>query len=194
LGEISYEFLWTNFSEKQGDELKIGDVFVGGLTLGENDSLSIQHPTNYSVESVNPTPNQTETTELVWLGPKQFDPQKPSVVLTWEPSNGGQKPGGEGDLPLLPIISIFVVLLLVLIVYYYKFWPGPDEDTKKIEKSDEQLIVDLIRESDGELYQSEVVKKTDFSKAKVSNLLKSLNEKDKITKIQKGRKNLIRLD
>lgn len=189
VGLVSYEFIWVNFSQKQGNELKIGDVFVGGLSLGENDSLSIRYPQNRSVKSITPSPSDSEDNKLVWVGPKNFNPETPSVSLVEVESNGEAK-----NSPQIMLIAAFLISIVVLFaIYLYKRRNKPGKPKKKI-RSDEQIILDLIKENDGEIYQKEIVEQTDFSKAKVSNLLKRLDEKDEIKKIQRGRKNLIRLN
>jgi uncharacterized membrane protein len=59
--------------------------------------------------------------------------------------------------------------------------------------SDEEKIIKYLEESGGQMFQSDLVKKTDFSKSKLSMVLSELKEKGKIIKIKKGKENLIRL-
>ena len=60
--------------------------------------------------------------------------------------------------------------------------------------SDEEKIIKYLEESGGQMFQSDLVKKTDFSKSKLSMVLSELKEKGKIIKIKKGKENLIRLN
>ncbi len=60
--------------------------------------------------------------------------------------------------------------------------------------SDEERVVKYLEESGGQMFQSDLVKKTDFSKSKLSMVLSDLKEKGTIIKIKKGKENLIRLN
>lgn len=57
--------------------------------------------------------------------------------------------------------------------------------------TNEGRILRLLEEHDGRLPQSEIVEQTDWSKAKVSRLLSSMEAEDKVRKISVGRGNLI---
>lgn len=58
--------------------------------------------------------------------------------------------------------------------------------------SDEELVVTLLKEY-GTLYQSEIVRRTGFSKSKVSGLLSSMEDAEEIERMRMGRKNLVKL-
>ena len=60
--------------------------------------------------------------------------------------------------------------------------------------SDEERIVKYLEEAGGQMFQSDLVKKTDFSKSKLSMVLSDLKDKGTILKIKKGKENLIRLN
>lgn len=60
--------------------------------------------------------------------------------------------------------------------------------------SDEERIVRYLEEAGGQMFQSDLVKKTEFSKSKLSMVLSDLKEKGVIIKIKKGKENLIRLN
>jgi uncharacterized membrane protein len=60
--------------------------------------------------------------------------------------------------------------------------------------SDEERVVKYLEEAGGQMFQSDLVKKTDFSKSKLSMVLSELKEKGTIIKIKKGKENLIRLN
>jgi uncharacterized membrane protein len=57
--------------------------------------------------------------------------------------------------------------------------------------SDEEVVVRLLRDNDGWLYQSEIVEARDWSKSKVSRLLSTMEESGRIQKITVGRQNVI---
>ncbi|HTX44150.1 MAG TPA: hypothetical protein VMC61_05425, partial [Methanocella sp.] len=60
--------------------------------------------------------------------------------------------------------------------------------------SDEERIVKYLEEAGGQMFQSDLVKRTDFSKSKLSMVLSDLKDKGTILKIKKGKENLIRLN
>ena len=57
--------------------------------------------------------------------------------------------------------------------------------------ADEKIILDTIREAGGKIIQSDLVKNTDFSKARVSKILSELEERKVIRKEKYKRTNLI---
>lgn len=58
-------------------------------------------------------------------------------------------------------------------------------------QTDEERIVRLLASNDGRMKQSRIVDGTDWSKAKVSRLLSSMEENEEITKLTVGRENII---
>jgi uncharacterized membrane protein len=59
--------------------------------------------------------------------------------------------------------------------------------------SDEERVEQLLREHDGRMKQSKIVEETRWSHAKVSQLLTSMEDEDRIEKLRIGRENLISL-
>jgi hypothetical protein len=59
--------------------------------------------------------------------------------------------------------------------------------------SDEERVLRLLRDNDGRMKQSQIVKETNWSNAKVSQLLSKMNENDDVDKLRIGRENLITL-
>jgi|GEM_PF-5077168 len=73
--------------------------------------------------------------------------------------------------------------------------PAPSKEFKEGRyMSDEERVVMYLEEAGGQMFQSDLVKKTDFSKSKLSMVLSELKEKGTIIKIKKGKENLIRLN
>jgi hypothetical protein len=56
---------------------------------------------------------------------------------------------------------------------------------------DDQLVVGMLTAEEGRLKQGEIVRLSDWSKAKVSRLLTRMAEEGEITKVRLGRENLI---
>lgn len=59
--------------------------------------------------------------------------------------------------------------------------------------SDEERVERLLRENDGRMKQASIVRETDWSDAKVSQLLSAMDEAGRIEKLRIGRENLITL-
>lgn len=59
------------------------------------------------------------------------------------------------------------------------------------ELTDEEAVLRLLVSNGGRMKQSRIVESTGWSKAKVSRLLSSMEERDEITKRSHGRENLI---
>jgi len=59
--------------------------------------------------------------------------------------------------------------------------------------SDEELVLTLLEDNDGRMKQTAIVDETDWSNAKVSQLLSELEEQGAIEKLRIGRENLITL-
>ncbi|WP_227357608.1 thrombospondin type 3 repeat-containing protein [Haladaptatus salinisoli] len=57
--------------------------------------------------------------------------------------------------------------------------------------TDEDRVLDLIRENGGRLPQSSIIDKTGWSKSKVSRLLSKMEDSQQISKINIGRKNIV---
>ncbi len=70
---------------------------------------------------------------------------------------------------------------------------GGDGETGEPLLSDEEQVFALLRKNDGRMKQAEIVDATDWSNAKVSQLLSRMAESDEILKLRIGRENLITL-
>ncbi|MGB8220444.1 MAG: MarR family transcriptional regulator [Methanoregula sp.] len=197
-GVIRYTFLWTNFTET-GDEITMGDVFVGGLYLPVGASLIVQPPPGYAVTSAGPAP-EIVNGNLVWYGPASFDAGEPSVTLARE------------GMPFSTLILVGVAVLVAGVIAFLIMrrkkedeFPSPDDEQQLLgpksppaaaagpELGDaEGRILVLITESGGECYQSDIVEKLGLPKSTVSAAINSLHMRGLVQKIKKGRENLIR--
>ena len=69
-----------------------------------------------------------------------------------------------------------------------------DEDAPAVELlSDEERVLRLLRDNDGRMKQVQIVKETNWSNAKVSQLLSKMDDNDDVDKLRIGRENLITL-
>ncbi|WP_135821928.1 helix-turn-helix transcriptional regulator [Halostella litorea] len=78
--------------------------------------------------------------------------------------------------------------------------PGAESEAESDRADDEPLITDeqrvlqLLRENDGRMKQAAIVQETEWSKAKVSRLLSDMTENGEIEKLSIGRENIIHLE
>ncbi|MDD2665998.1 MAG: helix-turn-helix domain-containing protein [Methanocellales archaeon] len=181
-GVVVYRFDWEGFANTSGNSIMVGDALPDGLFLSQDYTLIINYPSEYKVVKVSPEPDQRNSYSLIWYGMRAFSPEEPHIELK---ANSG--------LSFQVLILILGGLAVAGACYYmHKSYREPDKESDRTE-SDEDTVLHLLEEAGRELYQSEIVKQTGFSKSKVSAIIKSLKENGRIQKIRKGRENLIRL-
>jgi len=196
-GVLRYSFTWTNFTQA-GDTMTVGDVFVGGLYVPVGASLVIELPPGYTVTSANPGPTEVNG-NLVWSGPYSFDAGEPALVLT---------PSG---LPVAWLVLIATCCIIVAGIGGFFVMrrcaqppsapeteplsqePEPPMVTETELREVEERILNLVKESGGELYQSAIVEKLGLPKSTASSALNALHARGLVQKIKKGRENLIRV-
>ncbi|WP_254662909.1 hypothetical protein [Haladaptatus sp. W1] len=72
--------------------------------------------------------------------------------------------------------------------------PEPEDDEPNLELlSDEERVEHLLKRNGGRMKQATIVKETNWSNAKVSQLLSAMSDSDRIDKLRIGRENLITL-
>jgi uncharacterized membrane protein len=202
-GVVSYSFTWTDFAKLDTDEnIKVGDVFVGGLYLSKDNALIIQYPSGYTVELVTPQPDM-DRDGMTWYGLRSFNAGEPNIVLL--------RPSISWMLYVIAIILLVAGAVIIFKIRNDKAHTKSAPSGEGIETAGETLheaadmadmanmmdleerIVALLKESGGSLYQSDIVKKLDLPKSTVSSALNGLHTKNTIQKLKKGRENLIRL-
>ena len=189
-GVVYFSFNWKNFAKTVPD-LAIGDAFAGGLYLAKDNTLVIRYPSGYSVSSAEPAPDQVRD-GLIWYGQHSFGAGEPRLVF--------EKTG----FPYLPLLLGGLLCVLILgglyVVLSKRRVPEPVEaEDPPVTLSEMELlsledrIIQLLKTSGGEQYQSEIVKTLGLPKSTVSATLNDLHQRGVIQKIKKGRENLIRL-
>ncbi|CAG0983942.1 MAG: hypothetical protein MPEBLZ_03857 [Candidatus Methanoperedens nitroreducens] len=191
-GVVHYTFTWTNFA-KTGQNINVGDVFVGGLYLSNDNTLIIRYPQDYTVEQVIPGPDQNRD-GMIWYGLRSFSAGEPQIILA--------KPSFTSTIVvILVIIGLFIAGGLLFVKRKKeaeeKISPEIHETNipiPEIEMLDvEDRIMKILKESGGTLYQSEIGRQLNLPKSTVSSALNELHGKNIIQKIRKGRENLIRV-
>ncbi|MBN2330262.1 MAG: hypothetical protein JXC85_00445 [Candidatus Aenigmarchaeota archaeon] len=92
-------------------------------------------------------------------------------------------------------LTALVIIAMVLIAVYMRRGAGPVQKEVKVLpllNKDEKRIVDIVAKEGGEARQRLLVKQTDFSKAKVSRLIKNLKERGVVDTVPiSGRENKV---
>jgi uncharacterized membrane protein len=189
-GVVYYSFSWKNFA-KTGSDLAIGDAFAGGLYLAKDNTLVIQYPSGYTVSVAEPAPDQVRD-GLIWYGQRSFGAGEPRLVF--------EKQG----FPWLPLLLGGLLCVLILGGLYVVL--SKRRSSEPVEADDppvtlsetelfslEERIIQLLKTSGGEQYQSEIVKNLGLPKSTVSATLNDLHKRGLIQKVKRGRENLIRL-
>ncbi len=206
LGKLIYTFRWVNFSEVEDGKLIVGDVFIGGFYLYEGDSITIIIPENYLIVEVYPPPDKKDYREVTWFGKKLFPDKTPHIktslktvieeALTRETEISKASPAtvtterretGASWQSILTYSSIILILLIVIITVILR----SRRKERKFSVKDADQVIDVLREMGGSAFQKQIVQRTGFSKAKVSEILSALEKNGVIEKVKIGRSQLI---
>ncbi|MDN5358228.1 MAG: hypothetical protein PWP76_71 [Candidatus Diapherotrites archaeon] len=102
----------------------------------------------------------------------------------------------RGTLPIHIYIGITLALLMAGIGGYLAL-KGPSGKGYAVDGAklgeDEKAIVDLLKENEGVMFQSDIVEKTGFSKSKVSRILDKLEARGFVERRRRGMTNVVLL-
>ncbi|MFB6085759.1 MAG: helix-turn-helix transcriptional regulator [Halodesulfurarchaeum sp.] len=134
-GLVTYSATWRGFANATGNRLTIGDA-LEGLFIDQDTRFVLQWPETYQLESVKPSPDESSETEVVWMGPREFDAGGPSVTLVLEttetdpesttqesaPTLGPttEKPPTSGGAFPVTLLGIGVIVLLLVGGWYWR--------------------------------------------------------------------------
>ena len=114
----------------------------------------------------------------------------PSSLRTSFSSTTSGYPGtvdlGSIAWPLWFVLAMAVILPTSTIMLRRRKRPASLEN-------DEEKVIRVLREAGGVLFQSEIKRRTGYSKAKTSVVLKALEQKGSVTKTRRGREYVVRL-
>lgn len=113
-GVIVYRFEWTNFAVQAGERLRAGDA-IDQLYLDASTQLAIGWPADYHLTSVTPPTTRTDSDEVVWAGPLDFDAGEPRVVVApgAPPANGDSGGGAGSGIGATQVLVVAVVAALL---------------------------------------------------------------------------------
>ncbi|WP_236627011.1 helix-turn-helix transcriptional regulator [Palaeococcus pacificus] len=133
--------------------------------------------------------------------PNKLESRENSLILEWSKKN---LRSGEEFYFLVGFsqeikekFDLRILLILVLFAFVGGFYSGMLYKDRKAKerpeflKSDEEKVIEILKE--GPILQSELVKKLKVSKAKVSILLREMEEKGLIERVKDGRSYLVKL-
>lgn len=218
-GIVTFQFTWTNFAMRTDGRLVVGDIFQGGFFLAANDTLVIAAPAGYTINRVEPAPDEHDDGTATWVGRADFPDQRPQVVFL-QPADGGtatRRPtdatvgspsspaGGFG-----PIVwgGAALVMLVVLAVAYGGYrrltgssseqspsaTEGPSDGAKPaVALTDEERVRELVETNGGRIRQSRIVDELGWSASKTSRVVGRMVDEGIIEKLQLGRENLLEL-
>jgi len=139
-GVLTYTFVWTNFAVAEDGSITAGDA-LAGFFLDSETSMRFSWPEGYSVETVQPEPDdvRADSRLVVWDGQLDFGPNEPTLVVseatagataTTEPGGaggngdgdggGGDGAGGtdDGGLPVGAVVAVGVAAVVAAGVVY----------------------------------------------------------------------------
>lgn len=99
---------------------------------------------------------------------------------------------GQNQLNVFIVIISGAIVAFVFLLYFF-FKRGNVKDVLPILSDGERKVMEILLREKGTVDQRQIVKETDFSKAKVSRVITDLVNRGLIEKHVKGRKNLIKL-
>ena len=219
-GRLELSFTWTAFLADAGDEqLVFNDALStpGGTwlsTLEDDQVLRITTPRGYAITSAN-VPFADNTVEIE--GPRTFSAND-HIRITFEESVFGA--GALRFVGVAVIIAAMIIGVAVLlrrndsIAVRDRVLPGdgdddpaaaaptapteepaepdpPEEDLSLL--ADDERVERLLERNGGRMRQAAIVEETNWSDAKVSQLLSSMADEDRVSKLRIGRENLITL-
>ena len=201
--KVEYQFLWINFSQKIDNKLVIGDVFKLSNffdRLYGDGSLYLTYPAEYELQEVSPEcDEQYASLHMIrWISASSFQEGDPNIVLV----PASQQKKGWSENPVVYVIIGAVIAALSFFAYFKKVrfrrkYEKEREGEYTISRqpeTDEEKILRLLRMAGGRMAQRSLVEQSGFSKAKISQILATLEGKGVISRVKKGRSKIVILE
>ncbi len=216
-GTLRLAFTWRAFLEEDGEQLIFNDALQSPddctwlTSLEENQALEITTPRGYAITSANV--GFTDNTVTI-EGPYTFD-QDDHVRITLEPSAFG---GTAWELLGAAVVVAAAIIGGAFLLRRRENTPTeptqtttttettaqpsepPEAEPPEVKRAedlsllaDDEQVLRLLERNDGRMRQAKIVSETNWSDAKVSQLLSSMADDGQITKLRIGRENLISL-
>lgn len=78
---------------------------------------------------------------------------------------------------IITVMTLVVIVVMVGLAFYIRRAPKTIDAVKAVLNRDEKIIVDILNNYKGKMGQKVIVRESDFSKAKVSRLIKNMKER-----------------
>ena len=204
-GVVEYRFRWTNFAAVDGDRLLVGDA-LPGFFLDERTRLAVAFPDGYTLDTVDPEPDDRQDGTVTWIGPTEFGPDGPTAVAV----------AGDGSAVPLAFVAVGLAAVAVLAgaaLYVRRRSTDADPSRGAMTTTDgpktseigteatppdellsnEEQVLRLVEENGGRIKQQTVVEELGWTDAKTSQVVRELRETDRLESFRLGRENVLRL-
>lgn len=209
-GIVSYSFTWVNFAKVDGEALVVGDVFQGGFYLARNDSLVIDSPATYQIDSVEPTPVTSERGSVVWIGRQDFADGHPRVVMvptvtTQSGTDVVSEPESTTDpaqmspIQWWPWVLGVAAVLGIVAILWHRFRSSTGPSTTDPSGSSETIVTDeervrrALEHEGGRMKQAAIAEEFGWTASKTSRVISTMVDEGSIEKLRIGRENVIEL-
>jgi hypothetical protein len=219
-GVVEYGFHWYGFAET-GEQLRAGDA-LSRLFLDEETTLLVTWPSDTTLESATPPPDEQRDQTLVWNGRTEFAQDEPRVVL----DSDSVAFGFESNLPesndVFATLSVLGLLVggvgISAVAWRWRRTGGeqasetqttaagspaagdaigaattPATEPPSDLLSNEEQVLSLLSTRGGRIKQQEVVSELGWSETKTSEVVQTLREADEVEVYRLGRENVIAL-
>lgn len=196
-----YSFIWQNFSIIQDNMLTFGDVFqVNNFfsRLYGDAALQLTYPSDFAVKSVSPAPfeRQDSADMMKWSRTQDLITNRVSIVLTSEIQTVNDTNNGWQFYAIIVAVIAVGAILSLIGFFLFKRRKNNAIIATTIESqimSEEDKVLKLLKSFGGRMRQSEITEQSNFSKAKTSQLLATLEKKGSITRYMSGRDKIVTL-
>jgi len=197
-----YDFTWLNFSVTKNGQMVVGDVFSVNGFFGQlygDGELQINYPANYTLQSVNPNPDQKDLNSqtLEWVWTPSFLAKNPSIVLgtpkTVAASSSLPSPFLLASVSAIAIVAAAAAAWFLVMNRRQKVKESLVLPTLTLPVSEEEKVLRMLRSTGGSTFQSAITEQCRFSKAKTSQLLTALERNGKVRRYKRGRDKIVNL-
>jgi uncharacterized membrane protein len=164
-----------NFSQSY-DSVEVKLILDKGFIIKINEA----YPTNYEIES------NGENIELIWKFYNVTSKEAIAFFVKIEDTSIN-----------FNLLGGFVAIVLLACIIYFSFWlysKRKNNFEEHLMPSEKKVIALLKKADKNEVWQKELLLKTEFSKAKLSRVIRDLEARDLIKKIPYGNTNKISLN
>lgn len=198
VGITIVEFRWSNFAQKNGEDIIVGNIISEGYTISDGERFRIVPPANYTIDKNTISGDadiNSDTGVVEWFGPHAFSNLE--INYTHNNTQDSAIDNKESIVGYNYILYVAIVVFILVISYfsYIKLY-GNEDDSWSVNnlETDEEKIVGLLEENDGRIKQKKIEDEFEWSKTKVSRLTSKLEDDNVIEKLTIGRENLINLN